>query len=383
MKSFKKLVCIALIGQLCMSSTFAQFNNMSKNTDKMDLEELNFDLTSTSWEDTDDATNSDYNVESSEIKQWDLKVTNWWANIDWTLYVYWNLTVTNDNLKVNWKLKVTWNLIVTNGNIINNWRIYVFGKKKIVNWNTIWKPTKLNSNVAKFDPFLKADLSKEEFEQVQSMVNDFYTEIETQKKELKSTVKNKWDVDSVKENIIKIRDNFYTDLEWFIQSNDIEQFNKIKNKEVDLLNKFMDQYKGNELLSSSAKQMIIKKINAIPEEKREEFIRKIIENIDKVAEKAKNENKKALLMAIKKVFEKEYDKYSAYIIENLDRADQWYPTNSGSNQTSTWSVSTWSTQTSTWSSMQMSWNNSTQVTTGTTVSSWSTQTGNNFSTMSM
>lgn len=390
MKSFKKLVWLALIAQLCISSSFAGNMNMSNNVQQT-LDSLDFNLDD-NWVDTqNDVTNSDYNVDASEVKQWDLKITNGWAYIDGTLYVYWNLTVTNNDLKVKWKLKVTWNLIVTNWNIVNNWRIYVFGKKKVINWNTNGKSVKLTSNVAKFDPFLRADLTKEEFEQVQSMINDFYAEIETQKKELKNTFKNKWDVDSVKENIIKIRDTFYTDMEWFIQSEDIEKFNKIKNKEIELLNKFMDQHKWKELLSLAAKQLIIKKINSLPEEKREPFIKKIVENIDKIIESTTNENKKALLLAIKKVFEQEYEKYAWNIIENLDKADQSTPVSTWSNSTQVSTGST-SSQTNTWNvvntgsvtttgSIEMTWTNSTQVTTWSTMT-WTTSSSSG-STMSM
>lgn len=291
-----------------MSTT--SINEMVNSTVNQALGTSYETTSNTDEEEDDDISNSDFEVSDYEVKKWNLSISNGYAKIDWTLYVYWDMTVTNDDLTVNWKLKVTGNLTVSNWDIINNWRIYVFGKKRITNWTNAWTPLKLWEDVNKYDAYLKADLTKEELTQVRNDIKDFYSKVAEIKKQLKAKWAN-WDINDILTEINTLKEDFFKEIATKIQEDDLKKFEEIKTKELTAIDNFLKWYKAKEVLSDKNKKIITTAIESISEDKRAEFINTVIGRVDTMLGNTNLKVKdKTVLLAIKKIFQSELEKLS-------------------------------------------------------------------------
>lgn len=266
-----------------------------------------------SWdveESTDDVTNSWWKIESFEVIKETYKVTNESLEVEWNLYVYWDLLITNWDLINKGKIKVTWNLKVVNWDIDNAWRLYVKWKITVVNWKRDWRPVKLDANVIRFDPILKAELMDDSVKEVYDIILAHYKDMASLRNEIKTAYKNSQPIDELVKKVETLRDSFFSEIESYIQADDMEAFEALKQKEITELGKFIDwNNRFRSVLSQAMRALILSKVWLVKVEKRRAFLEKVIARVEAMVAKWNiNEKKKSLLIAMKEVFQSELDK---------------------------------------------------------------------------
>lgn len=241
----------------------SSWDNIAVNSDIDD--NLSFDKDSTIWSNSDITwdikakqnlkIDTNVDVKWNIIVDWDLTIWSnstitWYVKVKWNLIIwvnadviwniYWYKTVwVLSNSETSWKIKVA-SIFVTWTNYTWKWKSYFFWSKKI--WsNSSFSDNKEKWILWKVDPFLKIDLSENDFSKVKEIANKYdveFTNVLLNIKKLKSstelTESIKADIEAEKSKWKQLVEKIILDIDSYLEKEefDINQVSNLKKEEL-------------------------------------------------------------------------------------------------------------------------------------------------------
>ncbi|MFZ5341866.1 MAG: hypothetical protein ACOZBL_05000 [Patescibacteria group bacterium] len=87
---------------------------------------------------------------------------------------------------------------------------------------------------------MKAELMDDSVKEVYDIILAHYKDMASLRNEIKTAYKNSQPIDELVKKVETLRDSFFSEIESYIQADDMEAFEALKQKEITELGKFID-----------------------------------------------------------------------------------------------------------------------------------------------